>query len=108
MDINRVEQLQKFIQETPDDPFPKYALGLEYKNSDLTSAAQSFETLLTEHPEYLPAYYHAAEVFCELNLVEKVKHIYEQGIDLAKKQRDQKALSELQNAFQNFLFEYDH
>ena len=33
MPPSRIEMLQAFIAQKPRDPFPRYALALEYKNA---------------------------------------------------------------------------
>lgn len=107
MNDSRISQLKKFIQDSPDDPFVKYALALEYVKANNEEASGLFDELLSSHPNYLPAYYHAADYYAETEQTEKAKEAYEKGIELSKKTNDLKAQAELQNAYQNFLFEID-
>ncbi|AWW32510.1 tetratricopeptide repeat protein [Echinicola strongylocentroti] len=104
---SRIELLQQFVKDEPDNPFNIYALALEYQNIDLKKAVGYFDQLLDKHPEYLPTYFHAAALNAEIEEIEKALSIYKSGIELAKSQNDQHALRELKNAFQNFLFEND-
>jgi len=103
--LHRIEQLLKFLEEEPDNPFNLYALALEYQNHDLEQAASYYDRLLEAHKEYLPTYYHAAAFYAERGELERAKKIYERGMDLAGKEQNQMALRELKNAYQNFLFE---
>ncbi|MFD2035357.1 tetratricopeptide repeat protein [Belliella marina] len=105
--LSRIETLKSYADQEPDNPFNWYALALEFRNDDPHQALLYFKQLLTNHRTYLPTYYHAASLCSELNLIEDAKKIYEDGISLAKEQQDLHALRELQNSYQNFLFEND-
>jgi len=105
--LDRIAQLLSFAKEEPDNPFNLYALALEYQNLDLTMAAHYFDKLLNEHESYIPTYFHAAAFYHEQRSVDRAKSIYEKGIRFAKEQLASHALKELQNAYQNFLFEED-
>jgi tetratricopeptide (TPR) repeat protein len=103
----RLEQLIKFYEEDPKDPFNAYGLALEYYKSDVQKSEEFFNKLLTDFPEYLPAYYHAAKLKEEQNANEVALTIYTKGMDLAKKLRDQKTLQELQSAYNELMFEME-
>ena len=105
--LNRIEQLLKFVDEEPDNPFNLYALALEYQNIDKEKAIFYFGKLLNEHESYIPTYYHAASFYTERGLLPQAKQVYEKGIQLAKDQNAAHALKELKNAYQNFLVEQD-
>ena len=103
--LNRVMQLLEFLREDPDNPFNVYALALEYQSIDPEKASFYFEQLLNSHQDYLPTYSQAAMFFADQGNVEKAKEIYRVGIALARKDQNQHTLKELENAYQNFLFE---
>ncbi|RED97989.1 tetratricopeptide repeat protein [Marinoscillum furvescens] len=105
MNQDRINQLKKFIEEDPNDPFPKYALALEHLKDNKTISRQLFEELLEKHPDYLGTYYHAAALFAELDEFDIAEDIYKRGIDQAKNQKDAHSLKELQSAYLNFQFE---
>lgn len=105
--VSRIEMLKSFTEVEPENPFIFYALALEYIEFDKSSAELFFKKLLDEFPEYLPTYFHAALFYSDLGDVSFSKIIYEKGIELAKSQKDDKALKELKNSYQNFLFEND-
>lgn len=104
MNEARIQQLQNFIKESPNDPFLLYALALEYKQEQPKLAEQYFRQLLENHPNYLPTYYHAALLFARKEEDEITEKTFQQGIALARKQQDTHALSELQNAYTNWQF----
>ncbi|HSJ66157.1 MAG TPA: hypothetical protein VK921_00680 [Anditalea sp.] len=105
--LKRIEQLLKFTEEEPDNPFNLYALALEYQNLDIKKAIHYYDKLLKEHESYIPTYYHAAAFYAEQRSLDKAKLTYETGIRQSKEQNNAHALKELNNAYQNFLFEED-
>ena len=107
MNTKRLEELLKFLEKEPDDPFLLYAIATEYGEVNPEKAASYYNVLLDKHPEYSATYYHAAALFAEMGEIDKAKKTYEIGIQICEKQKEVKALAELKNAYQNFLFEYD-
>lgn len=105
MNSSRLEQLLNFLKEDPNDAFMLYAIATEYRESEPTKALEYYEKLLNEHPNYVPTYYHAAHLFLELGDDDKAEETFKKGIDLAKEQGEALALRELQNAYNEFLFE---
>jgi tetratricopeptide (TPR) repeat protein len=105
---NRLEQLFSFLEENPQDPFLIYALALEYgKMHDFAKMREYFEALMLNFPSYLPTYYHAGKLYEELGEVALAKQTFEQGIELAKSQKDDFALRELNGAYQMFMMDYE-
>ncbi|MCH7412130.1 tetratricopeptide repeat protein [Belliella sp. R4-6] len=105
--LSRIETLKSYAESEPENPFNWYALALEFRNEDPQMALHYFNKLLNDHKVYLPTYYHAAALCSDLNLIDEAKKIYEDGISLAKLQQNSHALRELQNSYQNFLFDQD-
>ncbi|MEJ2004298.1 MAG: tetratricopeptide repeat protein [Cyclobacteriaceae bacterium] len=105
MNSARIKQLKTYLEETPDDPFLHYALALEYQEEAPEKARKIFDRLLETHPDYLPAYYHAAHLYWSVDALEKARETFDSGIALASKKGDHHALRELQNALTNFEFE---
>lgn len=100
MNNDRIQQLIRFVQEEPGEPFNVYALAMEYLNDEPERALEYFEQLLAEHPDYLPTYYHAAALYVGQEAIERATDLYEKGIALAGKQNNPKTLLELQRAKQ--------
>ena len=103
----RLTQLKQMLQEEPNDPFLIYAIATEYLNIDSQQARHYFEELLKKHEDYIATYYHAAHLYAALEEEALAKQTYEKGIEKAKAQQETKTLQELQNAYQNYLFEID-
>ena len=105
MSFNRLQQLQKFFEEDPHDPFNIYGLALEYSKHEPARAKELFNRLLKDFPAYIPTYYHAAKLYAELNDKATAIEIYEKGIKVSQQQNDHKTSRELQSAYQEFIFE---
>jgi tetratricopeptide (TPR) repeat protein len=96
---SRIELLRGFIAQRPSDPFPKYALAMEYKNAgDLAAAWETFSSLIAAHGEYVAAYLHAGNTLVALGRREDARAIYEQGIAACGRVGDGHAQGELQGA----------
>lgn len=96
MNLERLQLLEQYAREDPTDPFPRYALGLEWMKSDPQKAARIFAQLLIEHPDYLPVYYHAGHLHMTSGDRINARVVLEKGIRLATATRDVKTLAELQ------------
>ncbi len=107
VNVDRIKQLEKFLQEDPDDPFTIYALAIEHLSIKKQKARELFDQLLAEHPNYLGTYYHAASLYDELGKRDEAERIYKRGIELTAEAGDHHALRELKSAYQNFLFDDD-
>lgn len=101
MSTSRIEMLEKFMKEDATDPFPVYALALEYQQVDKLKAQHLFETLLTRFPDYLPTYYMAGNFFLDENETIKAEEIFRQGLQLAQQQQNKTALREIRSALDN-------
>lgn len=101
------ETLLKYAQEQPHEPFNWYALATECRKYDLREALVYYEKVWKEFPHYAANYYHLASAYAELNMLEKAKQVYEEGITILENQKESKLLQELRNAYQNFLVEND-
>ncbi len=101
----RIKLLKAYIQEEPGNPFNRYALAMEYYEEKPDEALTLLKDMATDHPEYLPTYFKLAHLYWELEDWDNAETTFTNGIALAEHQNDQKALSELKSAFQNFEFE---
>jgi len=103
----RLNVLLKYLEEEPNDPFNLYAIASEYLSESIEKAKEYFDLLLAKHSDYLPTYFHAAQLYVDLENEEKAIEVYKQGIALAKLQQNDKTQRELESAYQNLLFELD-
>ena len=99
MAFSRIDALLGFIQQKPQDPFPRYALALEYKNAGrLDEARATFEALMSAHPDYTAAYLHAGNTLLSLGLRDDARAIYQRGGEACVRRGDAHARGELEGA----------
>jgi tetratricopeptide (TPR) repeat protein len=103
MNSERIKTLEQWIKEDPSDPFNKYGLAMELSQSQPEKAAALFTELLTSHPNYLPTYYIAAQFFSRTK-PDKAIAILEAGIELAKRQNNEKTKREMESALGELRF----
>lgn len=97
--MSRVETLKAFIASKPHDPFPRYALALEYKNGGLLAEArEQFEILMRDHADYVAAYLHAGNTQVALGDRAAARATYARGIQVATQRGDAHARGELEGA----------
>lgn len=91
--------LRGFIAAKPSDPFPRYALAQELKNTDdLQGAWVEFSALLEQHKSYVPAYFHGGGVLVALGRKDEARTVFETGIALCDRVGDSKTRAELAGA----------
>lgn len=118
--MERIQQLLNFLEKEPNDTFLIYAVATEYLKTDTQKALIYFENLLQNYSEYIPTYYHAAELYTNLEEYEKANKTYLKGINVceqlieqAQKQNQEadrvtiKTLQELKSAYELFLMEFE-
>ena len=106
MDNWRLNQLRKMLLDVPDDSFISYAIAQELlKMEKWKEAIDQFESLKKKDPEYIGLYYHLARCYTELDMNSEALKTYNEGISIANKLGEQRALSELQNAKMNLEIE---
>jgi tetratricopeptide (TPR) repeat protein len=91
--------LLSFIESSPNDPFPRYGLALEYKNSGkLEDAARSFSELIERFPDYTPAYLHAGTVLAAMGRRQDAARTFRAGVEACTRKRDFHAKGEIEAA----------
>ena len=105
--MSRLEQLLRFVKEEPGDPFNLYAVAMEYLKLDSEKAVPFFESLVKDHPHYLPTYYTFGKLMQQRKDFDVARSLLEKGIEIANSSRDVKAAGELRNALAELEFELD-
>jgi tetratricopeptide (TPR) repeat protein len=96
----RLQKLLDFLKNEPNDPFLKYALATEYFSaSDHEKALFYFEDLILNHPDYIGTYYHLGKLYEIINRQSEAILVYKKGMDIARKNGDNHAFSELQTVY---------
>ena len=103
--MERIEKLKAFLAQNPTDSFVQHALALEYvKREQEEEARAEFETLLARDETYVGSYYHLAKLLERLGKREEAIACYEKGMRIAKAANDNHAYSELQAAYEDFIY----
>ena len=99
MPIDRMEILKNMVAQKPTDAFARYGLSMELVNAgDLEGAAESFQTLIANNPEYAAGYFHGGQTLEKLGRLEDARIIYSKGIEVTIRTGDAHTRSELQAA----------
>lgn len=102
---SRIQQLQEFLTQTPNDCFLKHALALELvKEADETQAEQYFRANLEADPSYLATYYHLGKLLERTGREEAAMVMYEKGMEIAKMAKDMHTYNELQSAYEDLAY----
>lgn len=97
--MDRVATFQSFIARSPRDPFPRYGLAMEFRSrGELDRAWETFETLLAEHPAYIPSYLMAGQTLLSLGRRDQAAQVFRDGIAKATVGGDAHARGELESA----------
>lgn len=108
MSINRLERLKEFLDNEPNDPFLKYALATEYlRLNNQEKALWFYLDLVDNHADYVGTYYHLGKLYEQMLKHQEALTIYEKGIAVAKKIKDQHALNELLGVYNSLQDELD-
>ena len=103
--MNRIEKILEFLNQQPKDCFLRHALALEYiKIGEDSKARDLFVEILTDAPDYIGSYYHLAKLLEKLEQTDLAIKWYEQGMEAAKKAKDNHAYNELQAAYEDLVY----
>ncbi|OWY21106.1 tetratricopeptide repeat protein [Sphingobacteriales bacterium UPWRP_1] len=100
MSNSRLEKLQQFLEESPNDPFLHYAMALEYlKLPDDRKALDIFTQLTQTSPNYVGTYYHLGKLHEKLKQYNEALLTYKSGMEIARKLDDNHSYAELLSAY---------
>jgi tetratricopeptide (TPR) repeat protein len=106
--MTRLEQLQKYLAEQPNDAFLLFAIAKEYEGlGDKQLALKHYLTLRETTPQYVGLYYHLGKLYEKLEEPGEALETYKTGMIVAKKEKDMHAYSELMGAKMNVSDEDD-
>ena len=103
-EMNRIEILKGFLNDSPRDSFSRYALALEYvKLGQNEDAIQEFETVRKNDPDYVATYFQLGQVYQKLGQRHDAEKTFRTGITVAAKMGDEHTKSELEAALEGLL-----
>lgn len=95
----RLEAMKRFVEQFPDDPFPRYALALEYRSAGrLDEAVETFRELRVRNPAYVATYLQLGYVLRDLGRVEEARTVLEEGVAAAQAAGNRHAQGEIEDA----------
>jgi tetratricopeptide (TPR) repeat protein len=95
----RRQKLEAFVAAHPNDAFGRYGLAMEcVRDGDNEAAVEHFRQLLESHPDYIAGYFHYGQLLSKLAREDEARQILTTGIDVAARQGDAHAASEMQAA----------
>jgi len=104
--MEKIEKLKSFLMHSPEDPFLKHALALEYiKQGNETGARELFLDILTKDPAYIGSYYHLARLLEGAGELDNAKTWYEKGLIASKQAGDRHTYNELLAAYEDLIDE---
>ncbi|MGA2325170.1 MAG: tetratricopeptide repeat protein [Bryobacteraceae bacterium] len=96
---DRLEALRNILAQDPDNRLARYGLAMEYvKAGRLEQALDEYRALVSSHPDYAYAYFHAGQALERLGRLEDARQMYTRGVEAAIRGGDAHARSELQAA----------
>jgi len=85
----RIEMLEEFVAQDPNDSFSRYALALELeKENAAEQAVAQLREVISRDPSYVAAYHHLGRLLAQSGFVENARDIYRRGIELASASGD--------------------
>ena len=103
--LERIEQIKGFLSQTPDDPFLKYALAIEYIGLEQDDMAYEIFIDLTQNaPDYFATYYHLAKLYERRGDEATAIATYEKGMEITQRLGERHAHGELRSALEELTF----
>jgi Tfp pilus assembly protein PilF len=99
--MNRIEILNGFLRDDPNDSFSRYALALEYvKTGQRDDARREFETVRRNDPNYVATYLQLGQLYRTMGLDAEAEKSFRDGIAAAARAGDSHTMEELQGALE--------
>jgi tetratricopeptide (TPR) repeat protein len=99
MSPGRLDELNEFLRQDPDDPFTHYAIALEYVSmKKFPEAIAKFDEVIELDANYVAAYHQKGLLLAGLNRKDEALRTLEKGIQIAALVGDTHAQGEMQEA----------
>jgi len=93
---SRIEQLQEWLANDPNDSISRYMLSMEYRaTGNLEASRGSFEELQRRDPNYVPTYLQLGQLLMQMGEEEPAAQVLRDGIAVANKVGDTHAAGEM-------------
>lgn len=98
---NRIAEIIKMLEESPEDTFLHYALALEYiVLGEIKRGMELLENIRTSTPDYLAVYMKLGKMYHAIQDIPKAIEVIEEGLIVARKKQDFKTLNELEQVLE--------
>jgi tetratricopeptide (TPR) repeat protein len=99
--MHRIDVIKEMLLQEPHDSFLNYALAIELeKENRIAEAITTIEKIIARDEQYLGAYYKLGKLHEASGGRSKAAAVYEKGILIARQQKNNKTLNELNEALQ--------
>jgi Tfp pilus assembly protein PilF len=97
MTPSRLDQLQAWLADSPDDSELRYALAMEYRSlGDDARAVETLQGLIKSAPGFVASYLMLGQLFVKMARDDDARTVLRSGIAAAQKAGNEHAQSELQ------------
>ena len=103
--MNRLAELEKLIDQEPNDPFLHYAYIIEYVKRNPAELEPRLNNLILKFPEYLPAHEKLVRHYYQNQMEEMALERAGKALQLANDQGATKAAAEIQALVDEMQFE---
>ena len=94
--MDKLAALNDILTQNPNDNFARYGLAMEYiAQSRTEEGLAEFEKLISQSPDYVPAYQMSAQTLAKLSRNEEALARLHHGIAAANRTNNQHALAEM-------------
>ena len=96
-----VEDLRRFVDLSPSDPFPRYGLAMQLRSDGrLEDAIAELAILVEKFPGYVPGHHQLGISLEQAGRIEEARAAYRAGIESAKRSGNRHAAEEMAAALQ--------
>ena len=94
----RMEKLQRLLDDDPSDSFARYALALEFLGrKDVERAMELLRETIERDPAYVPAYQMLGHQCLQRGADDEARSVLERGIAVARSSGEMHAATEMQD-----------
>ncbi len=100
--MDRIAMLSEVLRQNPADTFARYGLAMALASAGQSETALTeYTRILTETPDYVPAYQMSAQLLLQLGRGEQARERLEKGLAAAERTSNTHAASELSAMLQD-------
>jgi predicted Zn-dependent protease len=94
--MDKIAAFTEILEQDPTNAFARYGLAMEYSQTgDIAKALAEFQTLATQHPDYVPGYQMAGQLLLRQGDTEAARSVLTKGLDAAQRVGNRHAESEI-------------